>query len=63
MRVAALAAFAGFILHAQQAVLAQTSRPAAPVVTAGANLKEIAFDWDPVPRAYIYLTTSASQWR
>jgi trimeric autotransporter adhesin len=54
MRVTALVAFAGFFLHAQQPVLAQTSRPAAPVVTAGANLKEITFDWDPVPGAYTY---------
>lgn len=35
-------------------VHAQTSPPAAPVVTAGANLKEITFDWDPVPGAYTY---------
>jgi hypothetical protein len=54
MRVVALVAFAGTFLHAQQPVLAQTSRPAAPVVTAGANLKEITFDWDPVPGAYTY---------
>jgi hypothetical protein len=54
MRHAALIAFAGTFLHLQQPVLAQTTRPAAPVVTAGANLKEIRFDWDPVPGAYTY---------
>src|SRR5690349_10187409 len=35
-------------------VHAQTSRPAAPVVTAGANLTELTFDWDPVPGAHTY---------
>jgi trimeric autotransporter adhesin len=54
MRIAALLAFAGILSHVQQPVLAQTSPPAAPVVTAGATLKEITFDWDPVPGAYTY---------
>src|SRR5690349_2365955 len=35
-------------------VHAQTSPPAAPVVTAGANLKELTFDWDLVPGAHTY---------
>ncbi len=30
------------------------SPPAAPVVTAGANLKQLTFDWDPVPGADTY---------
>jgi hypothetical protein len=54
MRIAALITFVGTFLLAQQPVLGQTSRPAAPVVTAGADLKQITLDWDPVPGAYTY---------
>ena len=32
----------------------QLARPPAPVVTAGANIKELTFDWEPVPGAYTY---------
>jgi hypothetical protein len=50
------AAFASILLAGLSvAAHAQTiTRPAAPVVTVGAGLKELVFDWDPVPNAYTY---------
>lgn len=54
MRISAWGLFAGLLLLFHLPVHAQTSPPAAPVVTAGANLKELTFDWDPVPGAYTY---------
>src|SRR5690349_7378033 len=54
MRAFALAS-AGFLLLAATPLFAQTQQlPAAPVVTVGANLKELVFDWDPVPGAGAY---------
>ena len=44
---ATLLSLAGSVALAQQ-------RPAPPEVTTSANLKEIVFDWDPVPNAYTY---------
>lgn len=54
MRISARALCAGLLLLVHLPVHAQTSPPAAPVVTAGANLKELIFDWDPVPGAHTY---------
>lgn len=54
MRLATLAASAGIILLCHVPVFAQASPPAAPVVTAGADLKHFTFDWDPVPGADAY---------
>ena len=54
MRISAWGLLAGLLLLFHLPVHAQTSPPAAPVVTAGANLKELTFDWDPVPGAYTY---------
>jgi hypothetical protein len=54
MRNSAWGLTAGLLLLAHLPVHAQTSAPAAPVVTAGANLKELTFDWDRVPGAYTY---------
>jgi hypothetical protein len=54
MRFAAVAVSAGFFLLANLPVFAQTSPPAAPVVTASADLKQLTFDWEPVPGAYTY---------
>ena len=54
MRISAWSLLAGSLLLVHLPLHAQTSRPAAPVVTAGANLKEINFDWDPVPGAHTY---------
>jgi hypothetical protein len=54
MRFSAWGLTAGLLLLVHLPVHAQTSPPAAPVVTAGANLKELTFDWDPVPGAYTY---------
>jgi hypothetical protein len=50
---AILITFASLVTH----VHAQTSRPvwpSPPQVTVGANLKELVFDWEPVPGAVIY---------
>jgi trimeric autotransporter adhesin len=44
---ASLLSLASSFAHAQQ-------KPAAPEVTTSANLKELVFDWDPVPNAYTY---------
>lgn len=45
----------GFLLLAATPLFAQqVQKPAAPVVTASANLKELVFDWDPVPGARTY---------
>jgi hypothetical protein len=52
MRAYTLAS-AGLLLLASSLVHAQQP-PAAPQVTASANLKELVFDWDPVPGAYTY---------
>src|SRR5262245_6913730 len=54
MRISAMGRLAGLLLLVHLPARAQTSPPAAPVVTAGANLKELTFDWDPVPGAQIY---------
>ena len=54
MRISACGLLAGSLLLVHLPANAQTSPPAAPVVTAGANLKELTFDWDPVPGAYTY---------
>jgi len=54
MRISAWGLLAGLLLLVHLPVHAQTSPPGAPVVTAGANLKELAFDWDPVPGADTY---------
>lgn len=45
---------AGSLLLVQLPVQAQTPPPAAPVATAGANLKHLTFDWAPVPGAQVY---------
>jgi hypothetical protein len=43
------------LLGASAAADAQTStRPAAPVLTVGANMKELVFNWDPAPGAVNY---------
>ena len=48
-------AIVGLLLLVSAAADAQTiSRPPAPVVTAGAGMKEVIFDWDPVPGAQTY---------
>jgi hypothetical protein len=54
MRLLAITAFAGFFFFAHVPLHAQASPPAAPSVTVGANLKELTFDWAPVPGAYTY---------
>ncbi len=54
MRMAAMAIVSGTLFLANLPAAAQTSPPAAPVVTTSANLKELVFDWDPVPGAYTY---------
>jgi hypothetical protein len=55
MRKAALAVLSGLALIASSSVTAQQlARPPAPVVTVGANIKELTFDWNPVPGAYTY---------
>jgi hypothetical protein len=56
MRTSTLAFQAGLLLLASTTICAQEppARPAPPVVTVGANLKELTFDWDPVPGAAIY---------
>jgi trimeric autotransporter adhesin len=55
MRSAVLSLFAGLFLIANTSVHAQqTVLPAAPQVTVSANLKELVFDWEPVPGAYTY---------
>ncbi|MEO8017689.1 MAG: hypothetical protein ABI769_07735 [Pseudomonadota bacterium] len=54
MRVAAFTSVA-LLLGTSAAADAQTStRPPAPVLTVGANLKELVFNWDPVPGAVNY---------
>jgi len=54
MRISACGLLAGLLLLVHLPVHAETSPPAAPIVTAGANLKELTFDWDPVPGAHTY---------
>src|SRR5689334_25102978 len=57
MRGLLFAVVAAAILLLSRPALAQQpspSKPAAPVVTVGANLKELVFDWDPVPGAHTY---------
>ena len=54
MRISAWGLLAGLLLLVHLPAHAETSPPAAPVVTAGANLKEITFDWNPVPGAHTY---------
>jgi len=44
----------GTITLATLAPIAQAAPPAAPVVTVGAELKQLQFDWDPVPSANRY---------
>lgn len=53
MRAFTIAA-AGSLLLTGSLAHAQESRPPAPQVTTSANLKELVFDWDPVPGAYTY---------
>ena len=43
-----------FMLFATTSLFAQDGRPDKPQVTVGANLKEMLFDWEPVPGAVIY---------
>ena len=52
MRLPHLAAFAA-LLAISSTASAQT-RPAAPQVTVGADLKVLRFDWNPVPGAHFY---------
>jgi len=55
MRITALALSAGLFLFGNTSLQAQQpARPPAPLVTTSANLKELVFDWDPVPGAYTY---------
>jgi hypothetical protein len=55
MRTTILALSTGLILLANTAVHAQLPPlPPPPQVTVSANLKELVFDWDPVPGAYTY---------
>jgi len=42
------------LLVLSTAAIGQTSPPAAPQVTTGADLKRLIFDWDPVPDATYY---------
>ncbi len=53
MRTSTLILSAGLLSLASSFALGQQP-PAAPVVTTSANLKEVVFDWDPVPNAYTY---------
>ena len=53
MRITTIIALGVFLL-ANLPAAAQTSPPPAPVVTTSANLKELVFDWEPVPGAYTY---------
>ena len=53
IKLAFFIALSAFSTHA----FAQTTRPvwpAPPQVTVGANLKELVFDWEPVPGAVVY---------
>jgi hypothetical protein len=43
-----------FLLVASAAASSQTTPPPAPQVTTGADLKQLIFDWDPVPGATHY---------
>jgi hypothetical protein len=43
-----------FLLLATSLLFAQDTRPGKPQVTVGANMKELRFDWEPVPDAVIY---------
>ena len=43
-----------FMLLVTSSLFAQATRPDKPQVTVGANLKEMLFDWEPVPGAVIY---------
>lgn len=52
MRFSKLILAAGLLSLASSFAYAQ--RPAPPEVTTSANLKEVVFDWDPVPNAYTY---------
>ncbi len=52
MRTSTLILAAGVLALGSSYSYAQ--RPPAPVVTTSANLKEVVFDWDPVPNAYTY---------
>src|SRR5688572_13027106 len=42
------------LLVASATASSQTTLPAAPQVTTGADLKRLVFDWDPVPGATYY---------
>jgi hypothetical protein len=53
MRLFARPAFAVLMLLVTSPLLAQ-ELPGKPQVTVGANLKELMFDWEPVPDAVIY---------
>ena len=54
MRLLTITATMGLFLFVQAPLYAQASRPPAPSVTVGANIKELIFDWDPVPGAGTY---------
>jgi hypothetical protein len=49
-----LASFSGSVVLASLASFAEAALPAAPVVTVGADLKQLQFDWDRVPSASRY---------
>jgi trimeric autotransporter adhesin len=55
MHMAAYALRAGLLLLASSPLFAQVpARPAPPVITVGADLKELIFDWEPVEGAVMY---------
>lgn len=54
MRTHTAALVAGLFLVVQLPAHAQSSPPSAPTVTAGAALKQLTFDWDPVAGTHVY---------